>query len=84
MTFGHHFGDGGDRVKTRARTIKTVIPEGQSRAEGMTVPREEEVVRNPGANKQSARPMTGQCNYDIFTVSWQETRGSARPLEVNN
>jgi len=27
---------------------------------------------------------TGQCNYDIFKVSWRETRGSARPLDVND
>ena len=27
---------------------------------------------------------TGQCNYDICTVSLQETHGSARPLEVND
>lgn len=27
---------------------------------------------------------TGQCNYDIFKASWRETRGSARPLDVND
>jgi len=49
------------------------------------IPGEQEIVRKAGQEgPQNRGKKTGQCNYDIFTESSQETRGSARPLEVND
>ena len=67
------------RRKTRTRTLRAMSP---SRTACSVVP--EKIESSENVDRELHNRVTGQCNYDIFTVSWQETHDCARPLEVND